>query len=188
MRITEGKLVTLVITETAEDEDKHSIYLEEHPDLNLIDISSMGSGRYDEGSLKTTTWYWYVDQTIFINGTIGINLNEEFILLFDSKYARVHIRLPNEPLVLNYIEWAKQCIDLFKKDEVDYLLLPKIDHADIEILSTKWIKEREETITFLKELCAVFGDTDWDAEIHLKDILEKHLAKHLWKEKAENER
>lgn len=39
--------------------------------------------------------------------------------------------------------------------------------------------ERSETISCLRHLCAKYGDNDWDDDLHLVDIIEKHLIKHL---------
>lgn len=39
--------------------------------------------------------------------------------------------------------------------------------------------EREQTISALRELCAVFGDNDWPEDLNLADVVEKHLGKHL---------
>ena len=40
--------------------------------------------------------------------------------------------------------------------------------------------ERHEAIASLRELCADFGDNDWPDELTLGDIIEKHLARHLY--------
>lgn len=31
----------------------------------------------------------------------------------------------------------------------------------------------------LRSVCAEFGDNDWPDELHLADVIEKHLARHL---------
>ncbi len=31
----------------------------------------------------------------------------------------------------------------------------------------------------LRELCAEFGDNDWPDDLHLGDVIEKHLGRHL---------
>ncbi len=31
----------------------------------------------------------------------------------------------------------------------------------------------------LREVCAAHGDNDWDDDLHLADVIEKHLARHL---------
>lgn len=43
-----------------------------------------------------------------------------------------------------------------------------------------WIDgEREATIAALRILCGDFGDNDWLDDLHLADVVEKHLSKHL---------
>ncbi len=39
--------------------------------------------------------------------------------------------------------------------------------------------ERASTIQLLRGACRQFGDNDWDDDLHLVDIIEKHLLKHL---------
>lgn len=41
------------------------------------------------------------------------------------------------------------------------------------------IKERAGAIAKLREICAAYGDNDWDDNLHLVDILDKHLLNHL---------
>lgn len=41
------------------------------------------------------------------------------------------------------------------------------------------ISEREAAIAELRQVCAVYGDNDWHSNLHLADIIEKHLARHL---------
>jgi hypothetical protein len=43
-----------------------------------------------------------------------------------------------------------------------------------------WIEERQAAIVMLRDLCNEFGDNDWPDELYLGDIIEKHLARHLW--------
>lgn len=46
---------------------------------------------------------------------------------------------------------------------------------------TSWTQERIEVVQILRELCKEFGDNDWQDNDHLRDVIEKHLAKYLWK-------
>lgn len=39
--------------------------------------------------------------------------------------------------------------------------------------------ERQETIKSLRGLCKDFGDNDWPDDLHLADVIEKHLGKYL---------
>jgi predicted secreted protein len=41
------------------------------------------------------------------------------------------------------------------------------------------VLEREAAVQALREMCRDFGDNDWPEDLHLADILDKHLAKHL---------
>ncbi len=43
----------------------------------------------------------------------------------------------------------------------------------------KWIMEREDAIITLRILCADFGDNDWPDNLHLTDIIQKHLEPYL---------
>jgi hypothetical protein len=52
-----------------------------------------------------------------------------------------------------------------------------IDNPDAE--QGKWILEREMTVQKLREVCRVHGDNDWTAELHLADVIDKHLLRHL---------
>ncbi len=39
--------------------------------------------------------------------------------------------------------------------------------------------EREEAIMVLKRLCGEFGDLEWDENLHLADIIDKHLGRYI---------
>lgn len=39
--------------------------------------------------------------------------------------------------------------------------------------------ERKDLVAALREVCKAFGDNDWPDDLHLADVIEKHLAKHL---------
>ncbi len=41
------------------------------------------------------------------------------------------------------------------------------------------VQEREEAIQVLRRTCADFGDLDWKEDLHLSDIIDKHLVCHL---------
>jgi hypothetical protein len=42
-----------------------------------------------------------------------------------------------------------------------------------------WVTERQAAIVSLRRLCAEFGDIDWPDDLHLEDIIEKHLGDYL---------
>lgn len=41
------------------------------------------------------------------------------------------------------------------------------------------LAEREEALKALRDVCKDHGDNDWPDDLHLADIIEKHLARHL---------
>lgn len=43
----------------------------------------------------------------------------------------------------------------------------------------RYIAEREDAIAVLRGLCRKFGDNEWDEKLHLADIIDKHLGRHL---------
>jgi hypothetical protein len=56
-------------------------------------------------------------------------------------------------------------------DEVIPALLAEIDRLR---------GQRLDAIAQLRSICADFGDNDWDDDLHLGDVIEKHLGKHLY--------
>lgn len=48
-----------------------------------------------------------------------------------------------------------------------------------ESLLSSFEKERQEAIVILRSLCEEFGDNDWGDDLHLADIIDKHLRRHL---------
>ena len=45
--------------------------------------------------------------------------------------------------------------------------------------TVKIIQERQQAIQILRSLCEEFGDNNWDDDLHLSDIIDKHLGKYL---------
>lgn len=43
----------------------------------------------------------------------------------------------------------------------------------------RMMKERSAAVDALRELCGEYGDNDWDSDLHLADVIEKHLRRHL---------
>ena len=41
------------------------------------------------------------------------------------------------------------------------------------------IVEREETVAQLRSLCAEYGDNDWPNNLHLGDVVDKHLCRYI---------
>lgn len=48
-----------------------------------------------------------------------------------------------------------------------------------ELARVGWIEERQAAVNALRDLCETFGDNDWPDNLHLGDVIEKHLARHL---------
>lgn len=49
--------------------------------------------------------------------------------------------------------------------------------TDIQLREVYWLQERDETFAKLRELCAEYGDNDWDYTSYIPDVLEKHLGR-----------
>lgn len=58
-------------------------------------------------------------------------------------------------------------------------VLGELGYQDTEATRAKWIVEREQTIARLREACADWGDNDWTETLHLRDVIDKHLLRHL---------
>jgi len=39
--------------------------------------------------------------------------------------------------------------------------------------------ERAETVAMLRRVCSRHGDNEWPDDLHLSDVIEKHLGRHL---------
>ena len=48
-----------------------------------------------------------------------------------------------------------------------------------EAKQTAWIAEREDIIAMLRQVCEEHGDNNWPDDLHLGDVIEKHLWRHL---------
>ena len=48
-----------------------------------------------------------------------------------------------------------------------------------EVPDGSWIIEREAAIRVLRCVCSEFGDNDWPDDLHLSDVIEKHLYRPL---------
>ena len=53
--------------------------------------------------------------------------------------------------------------------------LEKLGYHNAVAKHTAWVVEREEAIAKLRELCEEHGDNDWENDLHLADIIEKHI-------------
>jgi hypothetical protein len=57
------------------------------------------------------------------------------------------------------------------------LAMTELPRHDME--KAHLLKERSETVSKLRELCELHGDNDWQDNLYLPDVIEKHLGRHL---------
>lgn len=57
------------------------------------------------------------------------------------------------------------------------LCLKELGYSDVDSLG--WVVEREDAIRILREATKLLGDTNWNNDLSLGDIIEKHLVRHL---------
>ncbi len=43
----------------------------------------------------------------------------------------------------------------------------------------RWRLERADVVAMLRIVCEDFGDNEWEDNLHLADVIDKHLARHL---------
>ena len=48
-----------------------------------------------------------------------------------------------------------------------------------EVQAAEWIREREAAVSMLRQVCDDYGDNEWEENLHLADVIEKHLWRHL---------
>jgi hypothetical protein len=59
------------------------------------------------------------------------------------------------------------------------MCLSRIGYTATETAHANWISERADAVLTLRSICAEFGDNDWPDDLHLTDIIEKHLVPYL---------
>jgi hypothetical protein len=57
--------------------------------------------------------------------------------------------------------------------------LKELGYEDPEAKASLFAVEREETLQQLRTICRDFGDNDWPENLHLGDVIDKHLSRHL---------
>lgn len=62
-------------------------------------------------------------------------------------------------------------------DVISYL--PRGPVEDPNVLIAQLTSERLGAIQALRKTCEYFGDNNWEPNLHLADIIEKHLYRHL---------
>ncbi len=51
----------------------------------------------------------------------------------------------------------------------------ELGYDDPAVRDVTWVAERTEAIAMLRQVCERHGDLDWPDDLHLADIIEKHL-------------
>lgn len=59
------------------------------------------------------------------------------------------------------------------------LCLRQLGVDDPEAGRARWVAERQDAVATLRRICAEHGDNDWPDDLHLADVIEKHLWSHL---------
>ena len=59
------------------------------------------------------------------------------------------------------------------------LCLRELGIDDPEAGKARWVSEREQTVAILRMACDEHGDNEWEENLHLADVIEKHLIRHL---------
>lgn len=59
------------------------------------------------------------------------------------------------------------------------LLSLAIDMLGPDGTAESWRAERADLVSFLRRMCADHGDNDWSNDLHVVDVLEKHLFNYL---------
>ncbi len=60
-----------------------------------------------------------------------------------------------------------------------HILGEAIRHLGPDGDADRWRLERADAVSALRDICAKHGDNDWPDTLHLADVLEKHLHRHL---------
>ena len=55
----------------------------------------------------------------------------------------------------------------------------ELGYDDPQVKKSSWIAERESIKNALRDICDEYGDNDWDDDLYLADVIEKHLRRNL---------
>ena len=55
----------------------------------------------------------------------------------------------------------------------------QLGYKSDEVSKSAWILEREAAVAMLRVVCDQHGDNDWPEDLHLADVIEKHLWRSL---------
>jgi len=73
---------------------------------------------------------------------------------------------------------VSQLYEILRKLSIPYT---SIDAAPENLMKIAELTiEREETISALRGVCEDHGDNDWDNDLHLADVVNKHLGNYLY--------
>ena len=56
------------------------------------------------------------------------------------------------------------------------MCLRELGSNDPDADRARWMSERAETVAMLRRVCGEHGDNDWPDDLHLADVIDKHLA------------
>lgn len=56
--------------------------------------------------------------------------------------------------------------------------LSQLGYSD-DLTVERMLLEREEAVMQLRDVCRYYGDNDWEPNLHLGDVIDKHLHSHL---------
>lgn len=100
--------------------------------------------------------------------------------------------MPERERVLGVEEKGEQALN--EKEEAAYVLghrrawlelfekcLRELGYGSSEAAKARWIKERESIVAALRRICSEHGDNEWEPDLHLGDVIEKHLEDYLRK-------
>lgn len=59
------------------------------------------------------------------------------------------------------------------------MALKELGYESPESQQSRWVLEREAAIAQLRITCRDFGDNDWPDDLHLADVIDKHLDRRL---------
>lgn len=74
----------------------------------------------------------------------------------------------------SYIEGSRQAWRTILQESIINL-----GYDSAEKNASAWILEREAAIAQLRRLCELIGDNGWPENLHLADIIEKHVIRHV---------
>lgn len=54
---------------------------------------------------------------------------------------------------------------------------------DVDAGKARWLVERTDVVLLLRGMCEEYGDNEWPDNLHLSDVIDKHLMRHVLKGK-----